>query len=94
MIYWGLVLFALGIFATLDSQFNYGYIFRSANAILFLLVSLGVLIRSRYLSQLGFKEQLLQNNDELRARLLELTNPGQSEVRKETTQKVAVETGR
>jgi len=94
MLYWGLILFMLGIFAVLDSQFNYGYIFRSANSILFMLVSLGVLIRSRYLVRLGVKEQLMQNNDELRARMLDMKNPNESEVRKETTQKVAVDTGR
>ncbi|UCC78618.1 MAG: hypothetical protein JSW64_10075 [Candidatus Zixiibacteriota bacterium] len=69
MFIWSLVLFGLGILAVLDSQFNYGYIFRSANSLVFMLLSLGVLIRTKMLQRLGYKEQLLKSNIELRSRI-------------------------
>jgi hypothetical protein len=72
MLVWSLVLFVLGILAILDSQFNYGYLFRTANSSLFMLVSLGILVRTRLLEKAGIKERLLLNNDELRARMLKL----------------------
>jgi hypothetical protein len=41
------MLFLMGVLAFLDSIFNYGEIFRQANSFLFMLISLGVLIRLR-----------------------------------------------
>jgi len=72
MLFWSLTLFALGILALLDSQFNYGYLFRTANSAVFMLVSLGILVRTRLLEKMGYKERLLLNNDELRSRMLKL----------------------
>jgi|WetSurMetagenome_2_1015567.scaffolds.fasta_scaffold110445_2 hypothetical protein len=72
MLIWSMVLFALGILALLDSQFNYGYLFRTANSAVFMLVALGILIRTRMLEKMGIKERLLLNNDELRARMLKI----------------------
>jgi hypothetical protein len=72
MLVWSMVLFVLGILALLDSQYNYGYLFRTANSAVFMLVSLGILIRTRMLEKIGLKEHLLLNNDELRARMLKL----------------------
>jgi hypothetical protein len=72
MFIWSLVLFGLGILAILDSQFNYGYLFRTANAIMFMLVSLGMLIRTRIMRNLGYKERLVEYNRELKARVREL----------------------
>jgi hypothetical protein len=69
MLTWGIVLFGLGLLAFLDSQFNYGYLFRSANSILFMLVSLGVLIRTRILAKQGKKEQLLRAAQELKGQV-------------------------
>ncbi len=74
MLAWSLVLFFLGIMAFLDSQFNYGSLFRTANSLMFLLVSLGILIRTRMLQKWGFREQLIINNDELRDQLVALRN--------------------
>jgi hypothetical protein len=80
MLVWGIVLFVLGVLAFLDSQFNYGYLFRSANSILFMLVSLGVLFRTRILEKLGFKERLIEQNDALKERVMELKKEqGQTE---------------
>ena len=46
MFAWCTILFLLGITAFLDSLFNYGDIFRRVNSVLFMLVSLGLLVRT------------------------------------------------
>jgi cytochrome c oxidase subunit IV len=46
MLIWCGILFLLGIIAFLDSLFNYGEIFRRVNSVLFMLVSLGLLVRT------------------------------------------------
>jgi hypothetical protein len=49
MLAWCATLFVLGILAFLDALFNppYGEIFRRVNSLLFMLISLGMLIRMR-----------------------------------------------
>ncbi len=47
MVFWSTLLFILGVLAFLDSLFNYGEIFRQINTFMFMLISLGVLIRIR-----------------------------------------------
>ena len=46
MLGWCAILFTLGILAFLDSIFNYGEIFRQVNSVLFMLTSLGLLVRT------------------------------------------------
>ncbi len=46
MFIWCAILFGLGILAFLDSLFNMGEIFRRVNSVMFLLISLGLLIRT------------------------------------------------
>jgi hypothetical protein len=46
MLIWCAVLLGLGVLAFLDSIFNYGEIFRQVNSVLFLLTSLGLLVRT------------------------------------------------
>ena len=46
MFVWCAILFVLGILAFVDSLFNMGEVFRRANSILFMLISLGLLIRT------------------------------------------------
>ena len=46
MLIWCAILFTLGILAFLDSIFNYGEIFRQVNSVLFMLTSLGLLVRT------------------------------------------------
>jgi hypothetical protein len=46
MFVWCTVLFLLGIAAFMDTIFNYGEIFRQINSVLFMLISLGLLIRT------------------------------------------------
>jgi hypothetical protein len=74
MFIWGLVLFGLGVAAFLDTQFNFGNIFRTTNSFMFMLVSLGIMIRTRSLKKLGFREQLIVHNDELKDKVMELRN--------------------
>ena len=47
MLFWSTALFVLGVMAFLDAIFNYGEIFRQVNSFMFMLISLGVLIRLR-----------------------------------------------
>jgi len=46
MLVWCGILFALGIFAFIDSVLNMGEVFRQVNSVLFMLVSLGLFIRT------------------------------------------------
>jgi len=46
MFIWCAILFLLGILAFIDSFFNMGDIFRRVNSVLFLLISLGLLVRT------------------------------------------------
>ena len=46
MFIWCATLFVLGVFAFLDAMFNMGDIFRQVNSVLFMLISLGLLIRT------------------------------------------------
>lgn len=46
MLVWCGILFTLGIIAFMDSLFNYGEIFRQVNSVVFMLVSLGLLVRT------------------------------------------------
>ncbi len=72
MLTWSIVLLLLGILAVIDSQVNYGHIFRSANSIVFMLLALGILIRTKVLGTKGFRERLVRKNLELEARVEEL----------------------
>ncbi len=56
MLIWCLTLFCLGIIAFMDSIFNYGDIFRRINSIVFMLVSLGLLIRTSIMFKTGYRE--------------------------------------
>ena len=46
MLAWCGILFLLGILAFIDSMFNMGEIFRKVNSVLFMLISLGLLVRT------------------------------------------------
>ncbi len=46
MLAWCAIMFCLGVLAFMDSLFNYGEIFRQVNSVLFMLVSLGLLVRT------------------------------------------------
>lgn len=46
MFVWCTLLFVLGLLAFIDSIFNMGNIFRQVNSVLFMLVSIGLLVRT------------------------------------------------
>lgn len=46
MFAWCTILFVLGVLAFIDSIFNMGDIFRKANSVFFMLISVGLLIRT------------------------------------------------
>ena len=46
MFLWCAFLFILGISAFMDTIYNYGDIFRQINSVLFMLISLGLLVRT------------------------------------------------
>jgi hypothetical protein len=58
MLIWCAILFGLGILAFLDTLFNYGEIFRQVNSVLFMLVSLGLLIRTTTKMRSAAREKL------------------------------------
>lgn len=91
MVVWGLVLFGLGILSFLDTAFGYGNTFRSANSILFLLVSLGILTRTRNLERLRYKEELLESKRELQAHFEQLKKQHDSPEKEEVNQEEVVE---
>ena len=67
MLTWCAILFGLGIVAFLDSLFNYGEIFRRINSVLFLLTSLGLLVRTSMKIKLRHIESLTERIAELEA---------------------------
>lgn len=65
MLIWCITLFCLGVIAFTDSFFNYGDIFRRVNSIVFMLLSLGLLIRTSVMLKQGSrtKQQGNANNN-------------------------------
>lgn len=68
MLIWCATLFGLGVLAFLDTFFNYGEIFRRVNSVVFMLLSLGLLVRTRLLTKFGKLEAILKKNTELESR--------------------------
>ncbi len=66
MIYWGIMLFALGMLALADFTVTGGEIFGSINSIIFLALSFAVLIRVRNKQREGQIERLKSENQEYR----------------------------
>ncbi len=60
MFYWCMTLFVLGVLAILDTVYSYGEIFRWINSVLFLLASLGLLVRTRMMIKNGKIEKLME----------------------------------
>jgi cytochrome c oxidase subunit IV len=82
MLVWCAVLFSLGVLAFLDSTFAFGEIFRTINSVLFMLVSLGLLVR------ISMKRRL-RELETLRERIMELEQQLRSfEARKRTSETV------
>lgn len=71
MLTWCGLLFTLGIAAFLDSIYNYGNIFRQINSVLFMLTSLGLLVRTTTKMKLrtieGYQKRIEFLEQEVRA---------------------------
>jgi hypothetical protein len=57
MLLWCALLFSLGILAFMDSLLNYGEIFRMINSVIFMLVALGLLVRT----SMKMKQRTIEN---------------------------------
>jgi phage-related holin len=73
MLTWCAILFVLGIAAFLDSLYNYGDIFRQVNSVLFMLVSLGLLVRTTTKMRLRITEGYIARIEKLEKELKEFT---------------------
>lgn len=73
MFVWCTILFLLGVTAFLDSTFTFGEIFRRINSVLFMLVSLGLLVRTSLKIRLRQMENLRDRVDELELQLKALS---------------------
>ena len=73
MLIWCSVLLFLGIAAFLDSIFTFGEIFTKVNSVLFMLVSLGLLVRTSTKMRMGQREESQKKIKQLEGRIEELT---------------------
>jgi hypothetical protein len=73
MLIWCSVLLFLGLAAFLDSIFTFGEIFRRINSVLFMLVSLGLLVRTSTKIRLAKREGLENKVKQLEDQVAELT---------------------
>ncbi len=73
MLTWCTILFGLGIAAFLDTLYNYGNIFRQVNSVLFMLVSLGLLVRTTTKMRLRITEGYIARIEKLEKDLKEFT---------------------
>lgn len=69
MLAWCTILFVLGILAFLDTIYNYGEIFRRVNSVVFMLVSLGLLVRTSMKMKIHRIEGLISKVEELEGQL-------------------------
>jgi flagellar hook-associated protein FlgK len=78
MLIWCSVLLFLGVTAFLDNLFTQNEIFRTINSVLFMLVSLGLLVRTSTKKRIGQIESYLKKIDELERQIRDLTQAGRS----------------
>jgi len=74
MLIWSIVLLMLGVAAFLDSLFAFGEIFRTVNSILFMLVSLGLLVRTSAKMRQASREGLTYRIKQLEEQVEELSH--------------------
>lgn len=72
MFTWCAVLFFLGVAAFMDSLFTFGEIFRRINSVLFMLLSLGLLVRVSIKQKLGQRENYQERIKELESEIRDL----------------------
>ena len=71
MLVWCIVLLFLGLAAFLDSIFTFGDIFRRINSVMFMLVSLGLLVRTSTKIRLAKREGYEKRIEELQRQIAE-----------------------
>ncbi len=81
MLIWCCVILLLGISAFLDSIFTFGDIFQRINSVMFMLVSLGLLIRTSTKIKMAKREGYEKRIEELEQQIAGLTK---KEPKKET----------
>ena len=81
MLAWSIVLLLLGIAAFLDSLFAFGEIYRTVNSVLFMLVSLGLLVRTSTKIKMAKREGLQNRIRQLEEQIAELSKKEKVEVR-------------
>ncbi|OGC75967.1 MAG: hypothetical protein A2145_00465 [candidate division Zixibacteria bacterium RBG_16_40_9] len=74
MFVWCLILFILGVLAFLDATFTFGEIFSRVNSVLFMLISLGLLVRVRAQMKLNETGKLLSRIAQLEAENKQLSS--------------------
>jgi len=84
MLIWCSVLLFLGIAAFLDSIFTFGEIFRRINSVLFMLVSLGLLVRTSTKIRIGKREGYEKRIAQLEKDIEELTRRSSKKDKVET----------
>jgi hypothetical protein len=82
MLVWCAILFGLGIVAFMDSLLNYGEIFRMINSVIFMLVALGLLVRTSMKIKMRTIENLTDRVKQLETILGPQTPPRVSETNK------------
>lgn len=73
MLAWCAILFVLGILAFMDTIFIYGDIFRKVNSVVFMLVSLGLLVRTTMKMRIRRVEGLISRIAELEEQVAQLS---------------------
>lgn len=74
MLIWCSLLFLLGVLAFFDSIFNMGDIFRQINSVLFMLLSLGLFLRTTTKKKLQKLESFESENFNLKRKIQTLEN--------------------
>ena len=90
MLIWCAILFGLGILAFMDSLFNYGEIFRQVNSVLFMLVSLGLLVRTTTKIRRAAMEKQTERLNALEVELRGLRQDQGEQRRSERSERVPV----
>jgi hypothetical protein len=72
MLMWCGILFSLGILAFLDTLYNYGEIFRRVNSVVFMLIALGLLVRTSMKMKIRRVEGLIAKVEELEGQVTRL----------------------
>lgn len=74
---WCGILFSLGIMAFLDTLYNYGEIFRRVNSVVFMLIALGLLVRTSMKMKIRRVEGLIAKVEELEGQVTRLKGEAQ-----------------